>query len=70
MTSREGGFAPFGQTKKKGQVFTSIADYRGQLVVVKNSSKRKLSIDRAFMLLMKNVSFFSNFRVKEELFLR
>ncbi|WAR01746.1 ANPRA-like protein [Mya arenaria] len=37
-----------------GHVLTNVAEYKGQTVAVKKSRKKKINIDRNFMLLMKN----------------
>ena len=42
----------------RGQIFTTVAMYKGDVVAVKKSFKRKISIDRPFMLEMKNVIMF------------
>ncbi|XP_052801553.1 atrial natriuretic peptide receptor 1-like isoform X2 [Mya arenaria] len=39
-----------------GHVLTNVAEYKGQTVAVKKSRKKKINIDRNFMLLMKNLS--------------
>lgn len=44
----------------RGQIFTTVALYKGDIVAVKKSFKRKITIDRTFMLEMKHVSSFYN----------
>ena len=39
----------------RGQIFTTVALFKGDVVAVKKSFKRKISVDRPFMLEMKNV---------------
>lgn len=41
-----------------GQIFSAVAEYKGQLVAVKKSPKRKIIIDRSFLLQMRSVSRF------------
>ena len=40
----------------RAQIFTTIAEYQGQIVAVKKCSRRKIHPDRQFLLHMKNVS--------------
>ena len=39
----------------RGQIFTTVALYKGDIVAVKKSFKKKITVDRAFMLEMKQV---------------
>lgn len=43
------------QLREHAHVLTNVAEYQGVTVAVKKSRKKKINIDRNFMLLMKNV---------------
>ena len=52
-----------GQSAGRRQVFTTIAMYKGDIVAVKKIKKKKLNIDRALLLEMKQVRFLFSFIV-------
>jgi len=54
--SRNG--ATSGMSATRGQIFTTVAEYRGSLVAIKECEKKKVPMDRAFLMEMKNVTFF------------
>ena len=49
----------------RGQIFTTVALYKGDIVAVKKSFKRKITIDREFMLEMKHVSIYITYDTEE-----
>lgn len=52
-TIQSGGTA---HSVARAQIFTTVAEYEGQIVAVKKSSKKRVNLDRQFLLHMKNVS--------------
>ena len=63
MTNMSQGRVSF----NRGQIFTTVALFRGEIVAVKKSFRKKIAVERSFMQEMKQVRLYSGLLVIEYL---